>query len=736
MSVSGARGQFDIDVVGCRNLAEADNGIPDPYCILSVIESSETRTFQTKTIKKTKDPAVSLKVVFEPLKVVDGSFQLFHKNLFGKAQLLGDVSLEMSHFVPFKQNDLSLTLSKRGHINLLMTFYPSNNEASSVIRKLHLENSKFVDTDFPPEKSILGNEEFVQEKNLSETNFMRASEFCRYEKPELFFSGTEPADIRQGMDLGDAYFLAAMATVCCQSKLIRRLFSPIDYYSSFGIYTVNLYLENKWKQIVIDDMLPVALTDSDDQWEPIFTKSIQKNELWVALLHKAYAKVHLGYQNLYNHNSINKAMEHLTGGWAHHVSIKNNSDAFDTMLEYKKFRHLMCCSLVPASKLKLNDPLSKPNNVGIVHDHIYTILDVREVKMNLDCAPVRLIKLKNFWGYSDWSGKFNKNDPRWGDYKLKFTVNQLDEGQFWMNYADFKIQFSELYICRVPPLQYNVSYDGEWDMNSAGGNAKYTDTFEFNNQYKLKLKGSNNVLQVRVYVEVVVENNTEEPISIYMYKGDEATQNNLVCCSSLSSSTRQVIETVLNVPVVNVDTYTIVPCLFHANTMGKYKITMFCDKSAGVIFEPAPRKEKVTSIKGAWFSGVLNGTHKAIMSFSSNPMFLLTTSADSTSTTCTSNKHTISITVRCPNHRVAFFPYVMTLTTFKKWSSNQMKLLEAKDCCLFPANSVFFSNMKLFECELKTTSKYILILSTPDECTEQFTIIIRSNRNMTICPVK
>ena len=66
-----------------------------------------------------------------------------------------------------------------------------------------------------------------------------------------------------------------------------------------------------------------------------------------------------------------------------------------------------------------------------------------------------MMKLRNPWGTSGWSGRFSFDDETWDEYKglkdeLRYSQNS-DEGCWWMTFEDFKEHLNKLYVCKIFP---------------------------------------------------------------------------------------------------------------------------------------------------------------------------------------------------------------------------------------------------------------------------------------------
>ena len=61
---------------------------------------------------------------------------------------------------------------------------------------------------------------------------------------------------------------------------------------------------------------------------------------------------------------------------------------------------------------------------------------------------VKLIKLRNPWGKSEFYGRFKRKDPIWTDeLKTHLNYNKNEEGVFYMTYEEFSSWFQTFQIC-------------------------------------------------------------------------------------------------------------------------------------------------------------------------------------------------------------------------------------------------------------------------------------------------
>merc|ERR1712172_40170 len=103
--------------------------------------------------------------------------------------------------------------------------------------------------------------------------------------------GIDSRDICQGA-LGNCWLLAAMACLVEHRGAIHSIFKTKERNPK-GMYRLRLYdpQEKKWKNLVIDDYIPVDAEKykSNGSCKPMFSQP-NGNELYAMLLEKAFAK--------------------------------------------------------------------------------------------------------------------------------------------------------------------------------------------------------------------------------------------------------------------------------------------------------------------------------------------------------------------------------------------------------------------------------------------------------------
>ncbi|XP_004578205.1 calpain-3 isoform X5 [Ochotona princeps] len=346
----------------------------------------------------------------------------------------------------------------------------------------------FEDHVFPAGVQSLGSHELSQKTRMKAIMWKRPKEIC--ENPRFIIGGANRTDICQG-DLGDCWFLAAIA---CLTLNERLLFRVIPHDQSFtenyaGIFHFQFWRYGDWVDVVIDDCLPTYNN------QLVFTKSNHRNEFWSALLEKAYAKLHGSYEALKGGNTT-EAMEDFTGGVTEFFEIKDAPrDMYKIMRKAIERGSLMGCSIDTIVPVQYETRMA----CGLVRGHAYSVTGLEEALFKGE--KVKLVRLRNPWGQVEWNGSWSDGWKDWSfvdkDERARLQHQVTEDGEFWMSYEDFIFHFTKLEICNLTAdalesdkLQtWTVSVnEGRWVRGcSAGGCRNFPDTFWTNPQYRLKL---------------------------------------------------------------------------------------------------------------------------------------------------------------------------------------------------------------------------------------------------------
>uniref|UniRef100_A0A8C1NEQ2 Calpain 9 n=1 Tax=Cyprinus carpio TaxID=7962 RepID=A0A8C1NEQ2_CYPCA len=353
------------------------------------------------------------------------------------------------------------------------------------LRQECLQKGKlFEDPDFPAVDDSL----FYSQRVPVNFEWKRPGEICK--DPKFITGGATRTDICQGQ-LGDCWLLAAIASLTLHEDTLKRV---VPHDQGFdrgyaGIFHFKFWQHNKWLDVVVDDRLPCVRNNL------VFVHSADQTEFWSALLEKAYAKLNGSYESLKGGSTM-EAMEDFTGGVGEMYETKNPpSNLFLILKKAVERGSMLGCSIDITSSAESE----AQTTTGLVKGHAYSITGVEEV--NYRGAKVQLIRVRNPWGQVEWNGPWSDNSREWNTIdsseKTRLLHNSLDDGEFWMEFGDFKANYDKIEICNLTADSLSDDVRKKWEVNlfegnwirgsTAGGCRNYIDTFWTNPQFKLRL---------------------------------------------------------------------------------------------------------------------------------------------------------------------------------------------------------------------------------------------------------
>ncbi|XP_070776150.1 calpain-9 isoform X2 [Enoplosus armatus] len=381
---------------------------------------------------------------------------------------------------------LQSTLSGRGSGSIKAEDTQSDGKSFEELRHECLQKGVlFEDPDFPAVDSSL----FFSQSVPVQIEWKRPKELS--ENPKFIVGNADRTDICQGQ-LGDCWLLAAIASLTLKKDALARVV-PHDQdfdHRYAGIFHFQFWQHNRWLDIVVDDRLPSVRN------QLIMLHSASNNEFWSALLEKAYAKLHGSYESLKGGSTM-EAMEDFTGGVGEVYETKNSpNNLFKIMKKALDRGSMMGCSIDITSSAESE----AKTTTGLVKGHAYSITGLEEV--NYRGNTIQLIRVRNPWGQVEWNGPWSDKSREWSYVdkadKNRILQNSTEDGEFWMEFEDFKRNYDKVEICNMTPddltdstkRHWEVSmFEGNWIRGStAGGCRNYIDTFWTNPQFMLQLE--------------------------------------------------------------------------------------------------------------------------------------------------------------------------------------------------------------------------------------------------------
>ena len=335
----------------------------------------------------------------------------------------------------------------------------------------------FIDKIFPPENSsIFGDdnlekikngekiknskifEELIDDLNQNNIIWKRAKEIFNNQEFTLFSSDLSLNSIIQG-SIGNCYFLSIISGLTKFPSLIYQLFNSLSI-SCNGCYEIKLKINNKIEIISLDDFFPYNIKTN----MPLFCKPY-RNEIWVMLLEKAWAKIKGNYLNIDNGSPydvldsflLSSSIEKDVLYKSYFINEDNKYQIWENLVnknENKKNIIMICLS-----KDKINNK-KKLNNFyySIVEKHFYNIEEI-----NKNTEKEKILKLRNPWGFNLKNENYNKKKNEFhfiiDDNESQENENEkeylLSGGEFLIDYKYFCYLFQEIQIFEIKNFSFS-----------------------------------------------------------------------------------------------------------------------------------------------------------------------------------------------------------------------------------------------------------------------------------------
>jgi len=329
-------------------------------------------------------------------------------------------------------------------------------------------SGKYVDPEFPTTlrsltwsgSSGVDAAQGLADAGMTALRWMRPEEMDPKGDPgAVFVDGVMPDDIQQGA-LGNCYFLAACAACATNTRLISDLI--VEDHADKGIYGVKMYYEGKWHTIIVDDQIPVQ-ANRDSPWSCRWNPKNPK-ETWVMIAEKAWSKLHGCYANTAG-GFPGDSMVYLTGGFREnfktetaleqlwdkgHQALANDTDEAPVFcVAGASLKHMQKHVQAGITSSEMRD------KYGLGANHAYSILQMEVIP-----GGTKLLKIRNPWGKSEWTGEWHDGDPRWTPelrQLLNMPEGEVNDGVYCLDLNTFAKFFSNLEIVRCFPPEMPFS---------------------------------------------------------------------------------------------------------------------------------------------------------------------------------------------------------------------------------------------------------------------------------------
>jgi len=338
-------------------------------------------------------------------------------------------------------------------MNSFLKFGGRGRSKSKSKRKSKSKVELYCDLKFPPNVSSLYNPSHpvaTDRSKMDKYRWLRPNIIFHKQEYHVFTDGVEPNDIIQG-DLGDCYFLSALSALAEFPKRITHAFVTKDI-SPDGKYEIEFCICGEAVRVVIDDYFPCE--ESTDS--PCFSHA-HGNEMWVMLLEKAWAKVNGSYENIVKGDCY-EALRAITGAPCKRVSHKGGmqeykgselDDIWNQIESSDQLNYVMCSNVGRSGDGSKDGSFDeKFKEMGLISSHAYALIEAHTVSVG--SKKVRLLKLRNPWGGTEWKGDWSDESTKWTpELKKKLDWKDEDDGTFWIDYEDFITYFEYTTICKM-----------------------------------------------------------------------------------------------------------------------------------------------------------------------------------------------------------------------------------------------------------------------------------------------
>ena len=97
-------------------------------------------------------------------------------------------------------------------------------------------------------------------------------------------------DIKHGA-LAESWFIGALIIISGKGDFIEKLTVESSHFD-LGFVSFQFFKNGVWNQVIVDTLLPY----DPDSKQVLYGQCANPNEFWVALMEKAYTKLHENYE--------------------------------------------------------------------------------------------------------------------------------------------------------------------------------------------------------------------------------------------------------------------------------------------------------------------------------------------------------------------------------------------------------------------------------------------------------
>eukprot|EP00656_Telonema_subtile_P000300 TRINITY_DN1014_c0_g1_i6.p1 TRINITY_DN1014_c0_g1~~TRINITY_DN1014_c0_g1_i6.p1 ORF type:complete len:479 (+),score=91.30 TRINITY_DN1014_c0_g1_i6:1132-2568(+) len=289
-----------------------------------------------------------------------------------------------------------------------------------------------------------------------------------------------------------SWFISSLATLAAtHPELINMRF--LEANPELGYYVVCFWKDGSWKEVIVDDRLLVQGGKSRGyvETELVYASCFNKDDptepaqaVWVAIMEKAYAKLHGGYEALEG-GHLSYGSVDLTGGCPMSVSktqAHKTTSGLANMFEWEEdmfyyIRHEIqnrgILQLLGCSVHEDGIGPDGANEVGLIPGHEYSVIRVIRLQDKGLDYPL-LVVLRNPWGKDgEFTGDWSDSSDRWTQTMQDLTnynPKGREDGEFVMAFKDLQKYFTHFELTHLySDSSFRSLIRSSWIGNTAAG---------------------------------------------------------------------------------------------------------------------------------------------------------------------------------------------------------------------------------------------------------------------------
>ena len=318
---------------------------------------------------------------------------------------------------------------------------------------------KFIDQVFPPIIDSLhdrSNKSTGQDKiNVQEIDWKKASELfqklCLFPNKKIKIENSEEEyidfKINFKQNKGELFshythFFHAASIMASIPGLIESIFKT-KTINSDNCYELYVYIKGEYQIVILDDYFPVVKTTTTLR----FAKP-NREEIWLPLMEKAYAKTHGGYGSLITCDT-SSVIQCFTGLPVEKINISD--------LDYEDLKYILNNNLDNFVFLVPNS--EKCKDIGIVAGKAYQLKEIFDIGENKQKNNENkeqdekeeknniILKIYNMFEFNQYKGKWSAEGESFtAEIKTKVNFNAENKNHIYMPISYIQKYFKQIHI--------------------------------------------------------------------------------------------------------------------------------------------------------------------------------------------------------------------------------------------------------------------------------------------------